>query len=139
MSAATPETLGWQEVRRHEDDNALLGYVKPITEDADEADAAWRPLTVFGYDLAPPTTRGEAVAEVRRRGLECLLDKWYFRSEIDGEWYSCTIMEAAPGRVRVNIADFGFVIGHPDAAQWFEIENPNPEQFRPEWDRPTLG
>lgn len=138
MISARPETLGWHEVRR-DDDGALLGYVQPVADAAEgngAGDDAWRPLTVFGYPLAPATSPKEATAEVRRRGLESMLDTWYFRSADDGEWYACSIMEAMPNLVRVRVTDYGYLMKLDQEIEafkepWFEIENPNPENFRP--------
>lgn len=138
MGTARPETLGWHEVRR-DDDGALLGYVQPVADAAEgngAGDDAWRPLTVFGYPLAAATSRKEATAEVRRRGLESLLGNWYFRSEDDGQWYACAIMEAMPNLVRVRVTDYGYFVNfdldvEPFKEPWFEIENPTPETFRP--------
>ncbi|MCW0214726.1 MAG: hypothetical protein OJJ54_15315 [Pseudonocardia sp.] len=91
------------EVRR--DDGELIGFVEP------EPAGSWRYLTVFGGELGTAADEGSAVAELHRLGLGVLLERWWFRGE------PVTIVEASPGRVRVQVGGMALAIapGRPDA------------------------
>ncbi|TDP98166.1 amidohydrolase family protein [Labedaea rhizosphaerae] len=112
---ALPALLKEEEVIR-EDDDALLGYLRPCP------DGTWLPCTVFGYPLGPPSTRDDAVDLVHERGLAVLAERWQVR---DGdEWYACVIQEATRQKVRVQVVD----LGHPRPYAVLELRG---DQLRP--------
>ena len=86
----------------YRDDGELVGFVTG-------ADDAWTPLAVFGVPLGEPTTRPDAERFLRDSGLAVLADVWLV--EEGDVWQRANIVEAEPGRVVVQLADFE----HPDS------------------------
>lgn len=105
-----------------EDDGAVLGLVRPSADGR-----GWEPLTVFGYPLAAPTSRDEAVELVHSRGLSSLAEPWLVRVA-DGQWLSCELLEARPGWVRVRITDFG---RQDMIYRIVVLQDPGADQLRP--------
>lgn len=86
--------------------------------------SSWTPRTIFGYPLAAPMARAEAVRFLESNGLELLLDGWQFYD--DDDWYNCVIVEASPETLTIKISDFG----HPDIYQSRTIAHPTEQSIR---------
>lgn len=92
---STRNTDGWTPVRR--EDGELIGF---LAEDAD----GWRPLTVFGHQIAEPTDRVDAEGRLHSVGMSYLAEKWEVRDGAD--WISAQLVEASPAEVTVQLVDF---------------------------------
>ncbi|QIM16749.1 hypothetical protein G7067_10575 [Leucobacter insecticola] len=100
------------------DAGELLGFLQPF-------DDAWTPCTVFGIPIASPRSRAAAEAVLRAHGLSYLADRWEVFQ--DGAWITVTLVEAKPGEVTVQYADYG----HPELFNTrLTLTAPTPEQLR---------
>jgi len=97
-----------------QEDNELLGYIKPAGNDQ------WEPQTIFGYPLAAVASRADAIAVLKNRGLDVLMDTWQFYDSSEGDWYNCRIVEAHEDTVRITITDYG----HPHSHQTRLLTHP---------------
>lgn len=102
------------------EDGELLGYVRRVS-------GGWQPLAVFGGPLGAPCEHDEAVARLRRHGLEYLADPWQVYWPADDRWYTCTLQEVSPGRVRLCVSDFGSA----DYGTYLTLVEPGPDRLRP--------
>lgn len=103
------------------DDNELLGYLLPTSQPSQ-----WVPATLFSYPLSEACSEDEAIRVLQDIGLDSLLDRWEFFDSEHNEWFACTIVEAAPDRVKITISDFG----HPDLYKARIISQPDTTNIR---------
>lgn len=100
------------------EDHELMGNI------VNAADDLWVPSTIFGYPLAEPMPKGDAVRFLQNNGLQLLISGWELKD--DDEWYKCEIIESKPDVITVKITDFG----HPNAHNTVTIQNPNEHSIR---------
>lgn len=112
-------TSQWIEHRRT-DDNELLGFLVPDGE-------GFVPVTVFGSELAASAAREEAEAELNRRGLSYLAERWTLQLE-DQAPIQVEIVEASPQEVVVQNVDFGSGL---DYGTRFTVKAPVDSQLMP--------
>lgn len=96
-----PQT--WIEHRRR-DDNELLGYLRPVADEAGQ----FIPVTVFGYPLGDPADAYDAEQVLESVGLSYLADRWLLTLDGRAEPISVQIVEASPQRLLVKNVDFGY-------------------------------
>lgn len=96
-----PQT--WIEHRRS-DDNELLGYLRPVDDEASQ----FIPVTVFGYPLGDPADAYDAQQVLESVGLSYLADRWLLTLDGRAEPISVQIVEASPQRLLVKNVDFGY-------------------------------
>jgi len=82
----------------HREDGELVGFVVP-------GDGGWTPCAVFGPPVGEPAERDDAEQWLREHGLSYLADRWLLREGDD--WLRVDVVEAAPDRVVVAVADYG--------------------------------
>jgi hypothetical protein len=97
MSQVIP--TNWTPHRRASD-HELVGYLV-----SDEQGST--PLTVFGYPLAGPSARADAVRILETRGLAALAEPWWLRTS-DGDEVKVLLLAAYPDAVTAVRADYGF-------------------------------
>ena len=81
------------------EDGELVGHL------AAARDGRWVACAVPGTPLRTCTTRDEAVALLRSRGLAVLAERWEYRPADGGEVRTAWLVEARPGSVVVR---FGY-------------------------------
>jgi len=82
----------------HREDGELVGFVVP-------QDGGWTPCAVFGPPVGEPTEQDAAEQWLRDHGLSYLAARWLLREGDD--WIRVDLVEAAPDRVVVAVADYG--------------------------------
>jgi hypothetical protein len=110
----------WIPYRRQNDDE-LLGYLVPVSEDVFE------PVTVFGYRLAEADDRGGAERILDSVGLSYLADRWMLRLPDRAESIAVQLVEASPERLVVQNVDYGF---EGDYGTRFELDVPEAGRLR---------
>ena len=98
------------------EDNELLGYLLPVAQSD-----LWLPATVFSYPLGKACSERDAVSLLEDIGLGSLLDRWEFFDSDQEDWFSCTIVEADPDKIKITVSDFGY----PDIYQTRTITKPD--------------
>jgi len=100
----------------NDEDHEFLGYV------ANDG-FSWQALTIFGHQISLTTTREEAEAILRERGLTYLQGVWQYFDKDDNEWFPCVISEAYDQKVVVNRTNsLGYE--EPDDRKQVTIEHP---------------
>lgn len=99
-------------IAHHRDeDGELLGYLAPPSDVTN----TFRPVTIFGYPMAPPLELADAQQVLDDLGLSYLAERWYLTVDGSGESIAVTIAEISPHQMTVRNADYGYEgnIGDP--------------------------
>ena len=105
----------------HEENNEFIGYLVQET-------TGWLAQTIFGYTIARTTSREDAEAIIREKGLTYLTGIWQYYDKDDHDWFPCVLKEANEHRVTVIRTN---VLGYqdPDDYKFYTIDDPTEEKL----------